>query len=144
MDKSQLKKQLIVLGVWELFAWKRELQPLAHLLREDERILAATSGVLEGRRWLLAVTHRRYLFVSASLIGGAETFELAPGDVMGCSGKNGFLFGCLRIELKSSGDLGQDETAGGGRKSGILELRNVPKKTIPPMVSAVADLSSGP
>lgn len=141
MDKSNLKKQLIALGVWEMFAWKRELQPLAHLLREDEKILAATSGVLEGRRWLLAVTPRRYLFVSANLIGGVETFELALSEVIGCTGKNGFLFGRLRLELKAQADRGKDESTQGGRQKEFLELRNVSKKTIQQVVSSVAELN---
>jgi len=141
MEKSRLKQRLRELGVWEFLAWKRELQPLASLLRDDEDLLAVTSGVVKSQRWVVAVTGGRLLFVRASLIGGAEAFEIAPADILSCEGKRGWFFGSIRLEVRA----GQADEDGipliGDGSHTLLDLRNVPKGTVAQVVKAVAGLS---
>jgi hypothetical protein len=123
ISKETLKAKLVPLGIWEDLAYRREIDLLCLSLLPRENPEAATSGVLKGRRWLVALTDRRILFLRKGLTAaGTEVREFPLDRIRSANGKRGILFGRIEVDIE-------------GVK---LELKNLPKGTVLPFLEALA------
>ena len=72
MDKRSLEKRLQELGLYSSYFQRKELKPLAQMLKEGEQLNCILTGVYEGNRSMLAVTDSRLLIIYAGALGSGE------------------------------------------------------------------------
>ena len=72
MNKNLLEKRLRDLSLYSDFYFRKELKPLAQLLRDDEQLNCILTGVHEANRKMVAVTDQRILIIYAATLGGGD------------------------------------------------------------------------
>ena len=72
MDKYGLQKRLQELGLYSTYFQRKELKPLAPMMKEGEQLNCILTGVYNGNRSMLAVTDRRLLVIFAGALGSGE------------------------------------------------------------------------
>ena len=72
MNKILLEKRLRDLSLYSDFYFRKELKPLAQLLRDDEQRNCILTGVHEANRKMVAVTDKRILILYAATLGGGD------------------------------------------------------------------------
>ena len=72
MNKYDLEKRLRELGLYSNYFQRKELKPLAQMLKEGEQLNCILTGVYNGNRSMLAVTDRRVLIIFAGVLGTGE------------------------------------------------------------------------
>lgn len=72
MNKHDLEKRLRDLGLYSSYFQRKELKPLAQMLKEGEQLNCILTGVYNGNRSMLAVTDSRLLIIFAGVLGAGE------------------------------------------------------------------------
>ena len=72
MDKHGLQKRLQELGLYSTYFQRKELKPLAQMMKEGEQLNCILTGVYNGNRSMLAVTDSRLLIIFAGVLGSGE------------------------------------------------------------------------
>ena len=72
MNKHELEKRLRELGLYSSFFQRKELKPLAQMMKEGEQLNCILTGIFEGNRSMLAVTDRRLLIIFSGALGSGE------------------------------------------------------------------------
>ena len=72
MTKYDLEKRLRDLGLYSTYFQRKELKPLAQIMKEGEQLNCILTGVYNGNRSMLAVTDRRLLIIFAGVLGSGE------------------------------------------------------------------------
>ena len=72
MEKQDLIKRLQELGIYNDFFMRKEIKPLASVLKADEQLNCIITGVNEGNRKLVAITDKRIIVVFAGGLGSGE------------------------------------------------------------------------
>ena len=72
MDKKSLEKRLQELGIYSNYFQRKELKPLAQMMKEGEQLNCILTGVYNGNRSMLAVTDSRLLVIFAGALGSGE------------------------------------------------------------------------
>ena len=72
MNKILLEKRLRDLSLYSDFYFRKELKPLAQLLRDDEQLNCILTGVQDANRKMVAVTDKRILILYAATLGGGD------------------------------------------------------------------------
>lgn len=121
MTKKEIQNRLTELGLQSLYGYRRELKALPQLLADDENLNGITSGVYQGRRWLLAVTHKRMIFVTANTLSGVEVKSFDLSQLVKTSNKKGFLFAAITLNL-------QEEE---------ITLQHIAKQSLPSLTAAL-------
>lgn len=80
------------------FFTKKELRHLPSILADGEQVLAFTSGLMEGRTWLITLTDRRIIFLDKGLIFGLKQTSIDLDKVNAISGETGLFLGTIQIE----------------------------------------------
>lgn len=99
---EDVKEQFKKAGVTDTFLTKKEIKELPKLLRLDETILYATSGMLDGNSWLIVCTNQRLLCLDKGLIYGIKVLEYQLEKINSVSYKIGLLLGELNIQHGST------------------------------------------
>jgi hypothetical protein len=89
VDRGQIDQQLRALREGEHWWELREFRELPHLLFDGERIQGLIRGKVLGRlpqprpmrKWLIAVTNQRILFLKSSIPSGFRHLEISPAGV---------------------------------------------------------------
>ena len=68
MDRKKLDKRLQELSIYSDFYYRKELNALAQVIEENERLNCVLTGVNEGNRKMLAVTDRRLIIIFAGAL----------------------------------------------------------------------------
>ena len=97
-----------------LLGW-RELRQLPKVLAEREALLSFTAGALAGRKWLVALTDRRLLFLSKGLLSRLQQTSIDLGKVQAVSSHLGIFSGKLVIE-----ELGTQRVVDRVRKKTVI------------------------
>lgn len=80
------------------FFTKKELNYLPEILREDEDVLAFSSGLMDGNTWLITLTNKRIIFLDKGMIWGLKQTAIDLEKINSISGKTGLIFGDILIE----------------------------------------------
>lgn len=121
MNYEQTMERLKEVGVTDLFGTKKEVKGLPEVLKEDEQIMFATSGLVGSNTWLIVCTNIRVLFIDKGMIYGVKQVEITHEKINSVSFKTGMVFGEIHIHH------GSDQ----------MLIKNVAKKTVKPMVDAI-------
>lgn len=113
-EREVVAEQMAALGGFHSwFTWK-ERAYLHNVLAAEESILAMTSGLLEGRAWLVTVTDRRVLLLDKGLFYGVRQMELPLSHISSVAYKTGLAFGMIQLFA-----------AGGARRIEMVRNRDV-------------------
>ena len=72
MDRKALDRRLQELGIYSAYYYKKELKPLAEVLKDDEQLNCVFTGVHENNRKLVALTDRRIIIIYAAALASGE------------------------------------------------------------------------
>ncbi|MDO4938352.1 MAG: hypothetical protein Q4E54_00110 [Lachnospiraceae bacterium] len=72
MEKHSLTGRLQELGIYNDFYMRRELKPLASVLKDSEQINCIITGVNEGNRKLVAITDQRVIIIFSGALASGE------------------------------------------------------------------------
>lgn len=93
------------IGVTDLFGTKKEVRTLVELLKENENVLYATSGFVDGDTYLIVCTDVRLLFLDKGMIYGLKKFEYPFTKINSVNYKMGIVFGELEVHHGSTSIL---------------------------------------
>ena len=72
MDKKALENRLRELSIYSDFYYRKELKPLAQLMKEGEQLNCVITGVNEANRKMVAITDQRILIIFSGALGAGE------------------------------------------------------------------------
>jgi len=121
MNYEQLMERFNEIGITDLFGTKKEVKELPKILKENEEVMYATSGLMDGNTWLIVCTSARVLFIDKGMLYGIKQVEITHDKINSISFKTGMIFGEIHIYHGSAQML----------------IKNVSKKTIKPMIDAI-------
>ncbi|MCY1570213.1 PH domain-containing protein [Staphylococcus pettenkoferi] len=101
-ELSKIYKRFNEIGVHDLFGTKKEVKELPLLLKENEKIMYATSGLFEGNTYLIICTDKRLLFLDKGMIYGLKFHEFPFDKINSVSYKKGIMFGQILVYHGSS------------------------------------------
>lgn len=125
-DKVALQaewKRIAQLSGDDQFFTKKELNYLPELLQEGEQVLCFSSGLMDNKTWLLALTDTRIIFINKGIIYGTTHSITNLDKVNSIEGNTGLIFG----------DIAMNDGAV------MRKITNVPKKTVKNFVNAAQD-----
>lgn len=97
MDLATVQDQLKQAGVTDLFGTKKEVRALPTILTDDEQIVYATSGLVDGNTVLVLLTQTRILFIDKGLLYGIKSTEIPLDMVNGVSYGKGLILGKVAV-----------------------------------------------
>ena len=118
---EEIREQIRGLGWADTFGTKKEIKSLPEILSGDETVLGLTSGLMDGKTWLVVLTHKRVIFLDKGMIYGLKRAETPLNKINSIESKTGLIFGQIAIW-------------DGAAKSTI---KNVAKGSIGPFVKAL-------
>ena len=84
------------------FFTKKELYHLPEILMDEEQVLAFSSGMMDGKTWLIALTDRRVVFLDKGLLYGMRQTTIPIDKISAISGETGMIFGKITIGVGHS------------------------------------------
>lgn len=114
-------KHLQDIGATDLFGTKKEVKTLVSLLKENEQVLYATSGLLDGNTYLIVCTNVRLLFLDKGMVYGLKKLESPFSKINSVSYKVGMIFGEILVHHGSDSML----------------IKNIMKNTVEKMASTI-------
>lgn len=97
MDYKALKA--IALATDNLFWWTtwKELRHLPKILEPEETPSAITSGYVNGRTWLIAITNRRIIFLDKGWLYRVDLVSMDIGKINAVASNQGLMYGTVAI-----------------------------------------------
>lgn len=80
-----------------LFWTSKEVRSLPHILEDDERILAITSGFVNNDTWLLVCTDRRVIFLDRGWLYGLKQIQMPLNRINSIDHEIGIAFGTISV-----------------------------------------------
>ncbi len=99
MNRNDLDKRLRDLGLYSEFYHRKELKPLAQVLKEGEQLNCLFTGVHEANRKMVAITDRR-IIILFTLLGGGDFKVIKRSAVSDYSVDKKLLFSTVNISTK--------------------------------------------
>jgi len=96
-DREKVEEQIAALGLVHSWLTRRERACLHKVLSPEEKILAMTTGFLEGRAWLVTVTDTRVLLLDKGILYGLRQMEFPLSRINSVSYATGLAFGRMQI-----------------------------------------------
>lgn len=121
MNHEEVIARFKEVNVTDLFFTKKEVKELPNILRDEEIIMYATSGFMDGNTWLITLTNRRILFLDRGMIYGLKQVDMPIEKINSISYKKGLVFGSITIY----------------HGSGNMEVKQISKTTIAPLTEAI-------
>lgn len=118
---EELQAQIQTLDVVDTFGTKKELKYLPDILADTEDVLALTSGFMHGHTWLIVCTDKRVIFLDKGMFYGLQQRETPLERVNSIEQQTGLISGTIGI----------------GDGAEMMQLKEVPKKTVRPFVEVV-------
>ena len=106
------------------FFTKKELRHLPEILLEREQVIAFSSGMMDGKTWLIALTDKRVVFLDKGMLYGLKQTSIPISKISSVSGETGIMFGKITIST------GSDEKS----------ISNVWKKTVRPFTNRLNEI----
>lgn len=127
ISKEQFQTQLDALGDFHRFFTAPELRFLPDILSDGEKVRAITSGLYEGKTWLVVITSRRLIFLDKGFLFGLRQLDMPLSQISTVSHKSGLFFGELQVSTSA------------GSKS----IGSIPKKDILKLTSIISSILHG-
>lgn len=86
----------------DMFFTRKELNYLPKIMGQGEKLLAFSSGLMDGNTWLISLTNRRIIFLDKGMIYGLKQASIDLASVNAISSKTGIIFGTIKIENGAS------------------------------------------
>lgn len=118
---DDLFQHLNYIGVTDLFGTKKEVKELVLLLKENETVMYATSGFLEGNTYLIVCTDARLLFLDKGMVYGLKKLEFPFDKINSVAYKVGLVFGEMEVHHGSA----------------KMIVKNITKNTVERMASTI-------
>ena len=83
------------------FFTKKELRYLPEILMEREQIVAFSSGIMDGKTWLITLTDKRVVFLDKGMLYGLKQTSIPISKISSVSGETGMMFGKITISTGS-------------------------------------------
>lgn len=80
------------------FFTRKELNHLPEVLMEGEQVLAFSSGIMEKKTWLIALTDKRIILLDKGMFFGLKQIFIDLDKVNAISGEAGIFFGKIIIQ----------------------------------------------
>lgn len=116
-------KQINALPHKYVFYTRKEIRALPEILNDGERILALTSGFVDGKTWLAICTDRRVIFLNRGMFFGLRQKQMNLDRIQSIDSSHIIFFGTIRLWDGAS----------------AIEIRMVLKSSIAPFVRTVQD-----
>lgn len=97
LSLTNIHAQINALPVKYIFCTHKEIRYLPEILADDERILALTSGFMQGATWLAVCTDRRVLFLDRGMFYGLRQLQMNLDRIQSIDSGFGLLFGSIRV-----------------------------------------------
>ena len=112
MDRKRLDKRLQELSIYSNFYYRKELNALAQVIAEDERLNCVLTGVHEANRKMLAVTDRRLIIIFAGALAAKAVTVIQRSAVSEYRFDKKFLFSKLSFRTNNGADFEFANTQG--------------------------------
>ena len=83
------------------FFTKKQLRYLPEILLEREQVVAFSSGMMDGKTWLIALTDKRIIFLDKGMLYGLKQTSIPISKISSVSGETGMMFGKITISTGS-------------------------------------------
>ena len=120
---EQIQQQIRNLPHRYIFYTKKEIRYLPEILGDDEKILALTSGYMNGNTWLCVCTSQRLLFIDRGMIFGLRQVQMNLDRIQSIDASSAIFFGAIRVWDGASS----------------IQVRMVLKSSIQPFVRTVQE-----
>lgn len=94
---KEVRKQLSRIKTAEIFGTKKEIKYLPEILSHDEVIKCLTSGMMDGKTWLVVCTSKRVIFLDKGMFYGLRQSEIPLNKINSINQSSGFFFGTISI-----------------------------------------------
>ena len=121
MNYEDILERFNEINVTDLFGTKKEVRELPNVLRNDEIIMYATSGFVDGNTWLITCTDKRIVFLDKGMIYGLKQVDIPIEKINSVSHKKGLIFGSVTIHHGSDS----------------MEVSQIRKDTLNPLVDVI-------
>ena len=112
MDRKKLDKRLQELSIYSDFYYRKELNALAQVIEESERLNCVLTGVNEGNRKMLAVTDRRLIIIFAGALAAKAVTVIQRSAVTEYRFEKKILFSKLNFHTSNGVDFEFANTQG--------------------------------
>lgn len=139
---TNIKKQFEEAGVSDLFGTHKEVRSLPEILSDNERILYATSGFINGQTVLIVLTQNRILFINRGLIYGTQNKEIPLNKLNELSYNKGIMYGKITVINGATSvtiDNVDKKTAGTFAKKTRNAINNLNNKSLNSNSISIAD-----
>lgn len=120
---NDIWKQINALPHRYVFYTRKEIRALPSILGDNERILALTSGFMDGKTWLAVCTDRRVIFMNRGMFFGLKQKQMNLDRIQSIDSSHVIFFGSIRLWDGAS----------------AIEIRMVLKSSVGPFVRTVQD-----
>lgn len=94
---AEVKQQIQAFSQRYIFWTQKEIRALPGVLDHDEKILAVTSGLMDGETWLATCTNRRLLFLNCGMLYGVRQVQLPLDRIQSIDHSFTIFFGSIRV-----------------------------------------------
>ncbi len=94
---KQIEEQIGRLPHRYIFWTQKEIRALPEILDADERVVAITSGIMDGSTWLATCTNRRVIFLNKNMFFGAQQQQIALDRLQSIDHQYTIFFGEIRV-----------------------------------------------
>lgn len=95
---DEYKQELVDAKIFDVFAVKKELLFLPQIIDlNNEKIIYACSGILDGHTWLIVCTTQKIIFVNKNLLYGMQEKDIPLNAINAVNYTQGAVLGSLSI-----------------------------------------------
>jgi hypothetical protein len=96
-----VESQIRALGEFDRFGTRKEIKCVPEIIRPGERIMAMTSGLLNGTTWLIIATDQRVVFLDKGMFFGLKQLEIPLKAITAVVQIRGLIYGGINITAAS-------------------------------------------
>jgi len=95
--KEEINRQIAAYPNPYFFWTGKEVRALPAIIDTGEHIKALTSGMLNGKTWLVVCTDRRLIFLNRGMLWGTEQVQMPLDRVQSIDHEFSWFFGSIRV-----------------------------------------------
>lgn len=94
---TEINRQIAACPDHYIFWTKKEIKMLPQVLKNDEKILAATSGSMNNATWLGLCTNQRLIFLNCGMFFGLRQVQMPLDRIQSIDHSATLMFGSIRV-----------------------------------------------
>jgi hypothetical protein len=94
---EELKHQAKELEIEDIWFTRKEFNHLPKIFAEDEKLRAFTSGLMDGKTWLIVATNKRVIFLDKGILYGLKQKEIPLEKINSIGQKQGLVLGEIHV-----------------------------------------------